>query len=129
MYCRNHQHAIERLKPSSLRECDVHIPNVTWDDVGGLLDVKRALKELVELPIKHPDTMKRFGLQGHSTGALLYGPPGCGKTLIAKAIANECEANFISIGGPEMMSMWFGESEENIREVFHKVRINRQFIS
>jgi transitional endoplasmic reticulum ATPase len=107
--------------PSALRETVVEIPNVTWEDVGGLEDVKRELKETVQYPVEHPEMFKKFGMQP-SKGVLFYGPPGCGKTLLAKAIANECQANFISIKGPELLTMWFGESEANVRELFDKAR-------
>lgn len=107
--------------PSALRETVVEIPNVTWADVGGLENVKRELKETVQYPVEHPEMFKKFGMQP-SKGVLFYGPPGCGKTLLAKAIANECQANFISIKGPELLTMWFGESEANVRELFDKAR-------
>jgi transitional endoplasmic reticulum ATPase len=83
--------------------------------------VKRELKETVQYPVEHPEMFKKFGMQP-SKGVLFYGPPGCGKTLLAKAIANECQANFISIKGPELLTMWFGESEANVREIFDKAR-------
>jgi len=99
----------------------VEVPNVTWDDIGGLEGVKRELRETVQYPVEHPEKFKKFGMQP-SKGVLFYGPPGCGKTLLAKAIANECQANFISIKGPELLTMWFGESEANVREIFDKAR-------
>jgi len=86
-----------------------------------LEDTKRNLKELVQYPIEHADKYKKFGLSP-SRGCLFYGPPGCGKTLLAKAIANECQSNFISVKGPELLTMWFGESEANVREIFDKAR-------
>merc|ERR1719283_720264 len=107
--------------PSALRETVVEVPNVTWDDIGGLENVKRELQELVQYPVEHPDKFLKFGMTP-SRGVLFYGPPGCGKTLLAKAIANECQANFISIKGPELLTMWFGESEANVRDVFDKAR-------
>jgi len=107
--------------PSALRETVVEIPNVTWTDIGGLEGVKRELKETVQYPVEHPEMFVKFGMQP-SKGVLFYGPPGCGKTLLAKAIANECQANFISIKGPELLTMWFGESEANVRELFDKAR-------
>ena len=106
--------------PSALRETIVEVPTVTWDDVGGLENVKRELQELVQYPVEHPEKFLKFGMTP-SKGVLFYGPPGCGKTLLAKAIANECQANFISIKGPELLTMWFGESEANVRDVFDKV--------
>lgn len=107
--------------PSALRETAVEVPNVTWDDIGGLENVKRELQETVQYPVEHPEMFEKFGMNP-SKGVLFYGPPGCGKTLLAKAIANECQANFISIKGPELLTMWFGESESNVREVFDKAR-------
>merc|ERR1711968_221555 len=107
--------------PSSLRETVVEVPTTTWNDIGGLEDVKRELRELVQYPIEHPDKFEEFGMAA-SKGVLFYGPPGCGKTLLAKAIANECQANFISIKGPELLTMWFGESESIVRDVFDKAR-------
>lgn len=107
--------------PSALRENVVEVPNVTWDDVGGLEDVKKELYETVQYPIEHAEKFSKFGMQA-SKGVLFYGPPGCGKTLLAKAIANECGANFISIKGPELLTMWFGESEANVRDLFDKAR-------
>jgi len=107
--------------PSALRETIVEIPTVNWDDIGGLDNVKRELQELVQYPIEHADKFKKFAMSPPK-GVLFYGPPGCGKTLLAKAIANECQANFISIKGPELLTMWFGESEANVREIFDKAR-------
>merc|ERR1712205_59862 len=107
--------------PSALRETVVEIPNVTWDDIGGLEGVKRELQEVVQYPVEYPEKFEKFGMSP-SKGVLFYGPPGCGKTLLAKAIANECQANFISIKGPELLTMWFGESEANVREIFDKAR-------
>jgi len=113
--------ALGTSNPSALRETVVEVPNVTWEDIGGLEDVKRELKETVQYPVEHPEKFLKFGMQP-SKGVLFYGPPGCGKTLLAKAIANECQANFISIKGPELLTMWFGESEANIRDIFDKAR-------
>ncbi|KAF3850893.1 hypothetical protein F7725_012665 [Dissostichus mawsoni] len=113
--------ALSQSNPSALRETVVEVPNVTWEDIGGLEDVKRELQELVQYPVEHPDKFLKFGMTP-SKGVLFYGPPGCGKTLLAKAIANECQANFISIKGPELLTMWFGESEANVREIFDKAR-------
>eukprot|EP00977_Amphora_coffeiformis_P001607 scaffold310_cov168-Amphora_coffeaeformis.AAC.2 len=109
------------VAPSSLRENQVEIPDVHWDDVGGLEEVKRELHETVQYPVEHADKYVKFGMSP-SKGVLFYGPPGCGKTLLAKAIANECGANFISIKGPELLTQWFGESEANVRELFDKAR-------
>ena len=113
--------ALAQTNPSALRETVVEVPNVSWDDVGGLETVKQELQETVQYPVEHPEKFEKFGM-APSKGVLFYGPPGCGKTLLAKAIANECQANFISIKGPELLTMWFGESESNVREVFDKAR-------
>ena len=112
-------HALGQTNPSSLRETVVEVPNVQWEDIGGLEDVKRSLQEMILYPLDHPYI--KFGLNP-SHGVLFYGPPGCGKTLMAKAIATECSSNFISVKGPELLTMWFGESEANVREVFDKAR-------
>jgi transitional endoplasmic reticulum ATPase len=99
----------------------VEVPDVHWEDVGGLEEVKRELHETVQYPVEHAEKYIKFGMHP-SKGVLFYGPPGCGKTLLAKAIANECGANFISIKGPELLTQWFGESEANVRELFDKAR-------
>lgn len=120
----NNEHfkfAMGHTNPSSLRETVVEIPNVTWDDIGGLEETKKDLQEMILYPIEHPDKFQKFGMNP-SKGVLFYGPPGCGKTLLAKAVANECSSNFISVKGPELLTMWFGESEGNVREVFDKAR-------
>lgn len=113
--------AMGAVNPSSLRETVVEVPNVKWEDIGGLEDVKKQLQEMILFPIEHPEKFHKFGMQP-SKGVLFYGPPGCGKTLLAKAVANECSANFISIKGPELLTMWFGESESNVRDIFDKAR-------
>jgi len=113
--------AYREITPTAMREVYVEIPTVKWEDVGGLLDVKQELMEAVEWPIKKPEVFKRVGVQPPK-GILLYGPPGCGKTMLARAISTESEANFISIKGPEIFSKWVGESEKAIREVFRKGR-------
>jgi len=113
--------ALTMSNPSALRETVVEVPNVSWDDIGGLTGVKRELQELIQYPVEHPEKFEKFGM-APSKGVLFYGPPGCGKTLLAKAIANECQANFISVKGPELLTMWFGESEANVREIFDKAR-------
>jgi transitional endoplasmic reticulum ATPase len=107
--------------PSSLREAHIENPNVSWDDVGGLLDVKQELQELIQYPVEHPELFDSYGVTPPK-GVLFYGPPGCGKTLLAKAIASQASANFISIKGPELLTMWVGESESNVRAVFDKAR-------
>ncbi|KAL5130373.1 Cell division cycle protein 48 [Glycine soja] len=113
--------ALGTSNPSALRETVVEVPNVSWEDIGGLENVKRELQETVQYPVEHPEKFGKFGMSP-SKGVLFYGPPGCGKTLLAKAIANECQANFISVKGPELLTMWFGESEANVREIFDKAR-------
>merc|ERR1719399_1235464 len=113
--------ALAQTNPSALRETVVEVPNVSWDDVGGLETVKQELQETVQYPVEHPEKFEKFGM-APSKGVLFYGPPGCCKTWLAKAIANECQANFVSIKGPELLTMWFGESEANVREVFDKAR-------
>jgi len=117
----NFRFAMGKSTPSALRETVVEVPNVSWEDIGGLEGVKKELQELVQYPVEHPEKFLKFGMTP-SRGVLFYGPPGCGKTLLAKAIANECQANFISIKGPELLTMWFGESEANVRDVFDKAR-------
>ena len=113
--------AIKDIQPSALREVYVEVPEVRWDDIGGLENVKQELRETVEWPIKHPEYFKDMGIDPPK-GILLYGPPGCGKTLLAKAVATESEANFIAVKGPEILSKWVGESEKAIREIFSKAR-------
>ena len=113
--------ALKDVEPSALREIMVEIPKVKWDEVCGLEDVKQQLKETVEWPLTNPEGFERLGIKP-PRGLLLYGPPGNGKTLIAKAIATESAANFIAIKGPEVMSKWVGESEKKLREVFRKAK-------
>jgi len=114
-------YALSVCDPSTLRENKVEVPDVKWADIGGLEDTKRELQEMVRYPIEHRHLFEKFGMQA-SRGVLFYGPPGCGKTLMAKAIANECGANFISVKGPELLNMWFGGSEANVRDLFDKAR-------
>jgi transitional endoplasmic reticulum ATPase len=113
--------ALKLIEPSSLREVTAEIPNVKWTDIGGLNDVKSELREAVELPLLKPDVFKKLGIRP-SKGFMLYGPPGVGKTLLAKAVATESKANFISVKGPEVLSKWVGESEKAIREIFKKAK-------
>jgi transitional endoplasmic reticulum ATPase len=98
------------------------VPTVHWNDIGGLEEVKQDLREVVEWPLKTPEIFTRMGIRPPK-GILLIGPPGCGKTLLARAVATESEANFITIKGPEVFSKWVGESEKAIREVFRKARM------
>jgi transitional endoplasmic reticulum ATPase len=113
--------AIRDVEPSALREIYVEVPEVSWEEVGGLLEVKDRLKESVEWPLTKPDLFEHFGIKP-PRGIVLFGAPGTGKTLLAKAIANEAQANFISIKGPELISKWVGESERAIREIFKKAK-------
>jgi transitional endoplasmic reticulum ATPase len=114
--------AYKEVTPTAMREVYIEVPTIHWDDIGGLEEVKQELKEAVEWPIKNPEIFKRLGIKPPK-GILLYGPPGCGKTLLARAVATESEANFITIKGPEVFSKWVGESEKAIREVFRKARM------
>jgi transitional endoplasmic reticulum ATPase len=114
--------ALSQTRPSALRETLISIPDVSWNDIGGLDAVKERLQETVELPLRNPQLLTASGLPPH-VGAVLYGPSGTGKTLLAKALANECGVNFISVDGPEIFTKWLGESEEGVRQIF---RIARQ---
>jgi len=114
--------AYKEITPTAMREVYIEVPTVHWEDIGGLEEVKKELREAVEWPLKNPEIFKRLGIKPPK-GILLYGPPGCGKTLLARAVATESEANFITIKGPEVFSKWVGESEKAIREVFRKARM------
>jgi transitional endoplasmic reticulum ATPase len=113
--------ARKHVEPSAMREVLVEVPDITWQQVGGLEDVKQELKEAVEWPLKFPDVFERLQTKPPK-GILLFGPPGTGKTLLAKAVANESECNFIAVKGPELLSKWVGESEKGVREIFRKAR-------
>uniref|UniRef100_A0A7J3XY59 AAA family ATPase n=1 Tax=Thermogladius calderae TaxID=1200300 RepID=A0A7J3XY59_9CREN len=113
--------ALKVIQPTLIREVFVEVPEVRWDDIGGLEDVKQQLREAVEWPLKYPEIISKMGIEPPK-GILLYGPPGTGKTLLAKAVATESGANFIAIRGPEILSKWVGESEKAIREVFRRAR-------
>ena len=113
--------AYTEITPTAMREVYVEVPSVRWKEVGGLEEVKNELIQSVEWPLKKPEVFKRMGIKP-PRGILLYGPPGCGKTLLARAVATESEANFISVKGPEIFSKWVGESEKAIREIFRKAR-------
>ncbi len=114
--------AYKEITPTAMREVYIEIPSVQWVDIGGLEEVKQELKEAVEWPMKNPEMFERMGIRPPK-GIMLFGPPGCGKTLLARAVATESEANFITIKGPEVFSKWVGESEKAIREVFRKARM------
>ncbi|MBT6774877.1 CDC48 family AAA ATPase [Candidatus Woesearchaeota archaeon] len=113
--------SLKIVRPSAMREVLVETPDVNWEDVGGLEDVKDKLKEAVEWPLKTPEVFKNMGIRP-PRGILLYGPPGTGKTMLAKAVAKEAESNFILVNGPSLLSKWVGESEKAVREIFRKAR-------
>lgn len=115
------ENALKDIQPSAMREIQIQRPNVQWEDIGGLADIKDELAEVVEWPLKYPDLFSEGDVKPPK-GLLLYGRPGTGKTLIAKAVATTSESNFISIKGPELLSKWVGESEKGVREVFRKAR-------
>jgi transitional endoplasmic reticulum ATPase len=115
--------AFREITPTAMREVAIEVPTVHWDEVGDLADAKQELRESVEWPLKNAEVFARMGIEPPK-GILLFGPPGCGKTLLARAVATESEANFISIKGPEVFSKWVGESEKAIREVFRKARMS-----
>jgi len=113
--------ALKDVQPSALREVTIEVPNVKWSDIGGLDRVKKELQQAVEWPLKYPEQFKKLGITP-PRGILLFGPPGTGKTLVAKAVATESESNFISVKGPQLISMWTGESEKAIRKIFARAR-------
>ena len=113
--------AINMVEPSAMREIMIDIPNINWEDVGGLEDIKSELREAVEWPLKYPKLFEKAGIRPLN-GIILFGPPGCGKTLLAKAVASESKCNFITVKGPEILSKWVGESQKSIREIFRKGR-------
>ncbi len=115
------EQGLKEVQPSALREIVVEIPNVRWEDVGGLQEVKQLLHEMVELPLNHPDSFTRLGIRSPK-GILLYGPPGTGKTMVAKAVATQAGANFLTAKGSALLSKWYGESEKKVAEFFHRAK-------
>jgi transitional endoplasmic reticulum ATPase len=115
--------AIKGIEPSALREVFVEVPDVTWENVGGLEDTKERLRETIQWPLEYPEVFQTLDMQS-AKGVLMYGPPGTGKTLLAKAVANEADSNFISVKGPELLDKYVGESEKGVREIFKKAREN-----
>ena len=115
--------ALKGIEPSALREVFVEIPDISWNDVGGLDDTQGRLRETIQWPLEYPEVFETMDVDA-AKGVLLYGPPGTGKTLMAKAVANEAQSNFISIKGPELLNKYVGESEKGVREVFEKARSN-----
>jgi transitional endoplasmic reticulum ATPase len=113
--------ALKRIQPSAMREVMVQMPNVCWSDIGGIPEAIEKLKEGIELPLKNPEAFRRLGIRP-AKGFLLYGPPGTGKTLLAKAVAKEAEANFISMKSSDLLSKWYGESEQQIARLFKRAR-------
>jgi transitional endoplasmic reticulum ATPase len=113
--------ALREIQPTAMREVTLEVPDVRWADIGGLEKIKQKLQQTVQWPLQHPESFSRLGVEP-PRGVLLFGPPGCGKTLLARAVATESEANFISIKGPEVLSKWVGESEKAVREVFRRAR-------
>ncbi|MFP8888454.1 CDC48 family AAA ATPase [Natrialbaceae archaeon A-CW2] len=120
---RDFKEALKGINPSALREVFVEVPDITWNDVGGLSDTKERLRETIQWPLDYPGVFEAMDMQA-AKGVLMYGPPGTGKTLLAKAVANEAQSNFISIKGPELLNKYVGESEKGVREVFEKARSN-----
>jgi transitional endoplasmic reticulum ATPase len=115
------ENSLKDVQPSAMREVQIQRPNIKWEEIGGLTEVKEELAEAIEWPLKHADLFSIADVKPPK-GLLLYGPPGTGKTMIAKAVATTSEANFISVKGPELLSKWVGESEKGVREIFRKAR-------
>ncbi|WIV68165.1 CDC48 family AAA ATPase [Natrialbaceae archaeon AArc-T1-2] len=120
---RDFKEALKGIQPSAMREVFVEVPDVSWNDVGGLEDTKERLRETIQWPLDYPEVFEQMDMEA-AKGVLMYGPPGTGKTLLAKAVANEAQSNFISIKGPELLNKYVGESEKGVREVFEKARSN-----
>ena len=117
----NIDYALNKVKPSALRELAINVPSVRWTDIGGQKNAKQKLLEAVEWPLKHAELFTNFGINPPK-GILLYGPPGCSKTMMAKAVATESSMNFIAVKGPELLSQWVGDSEKAVRDLFRKAR-------
>jgi len=115
------QNALKRIQPSALREIMIQVPNVTWDDIGGIEEARTRLREGVELPLKSPESFRRLGIRP-AKGFLLFGPPGTGKTLLAKAVAREAQANFVATKSSDLLSKWYGESEQQVSRLFARAR-------
>lgn len=115
--------ALKEVEPSAMREVFSEVPDVQWDDIGGLSETKSQIREMIQWPLNHPKAFEDMGIEA-GKGVLLYGPPGTGKTMLAKAVANETNTNFISVKGPELMNKFVGESSKGVREVFRKAREN-----
>lgn len=113
--------AFRQVRPSAMREVSIDVPKVRWEDIGGNAVIKQKLKQAVEWPLKHPEAFQRLGIRPPK-GILMYGPPGCSKTLVARALATESGLNFLAVKGPELFSKWVGESEKAVRQVFQKAR-------
>jgi transitional endoplasmic reticulum ATPase len=112
---------MKRVQPSALREIMIQVPNVTWSDIGGLEEARTRLQEGVELPLKSPEAFRRMGIRP-AKGFLLFGPPGTGKTLLAKAVAREAQANFVATKSSDLLSKWYGESEQQVSRLFARAR-------
>jgi len=117
------EEAVFEVKPSNLKDLVIEIPKTLWEDIGGNDDVKQLISQCVEWPLKHPEAFQRIGIKPPQ-GILLYGPPGCSKTMTAKALATESGLNFMAIKGPELFNKYVGETEKSIREIFRKARIS-----
>jgi transitional endoplasmic reticulum ATPase len=118
---RDFENALRRVQPSAMREIMIQAPNVSWDDIGGLAEVREKMQESIELPLKDPDAFRRLGIRP-AKGFLLFGPPGTGKTLLAKAVAREAEANFVATRSSDLLSKWYGESEQQVARLFRRAR-------
>jgi len=121
VYIANISEALSKIKPSSIRDIALEIPNVFWSDIGGMDELKESLKQVVEWPLKYPEVFEKLNISPPK-GVLLYGPPGCSKTLMAKALATESKMNFLAVRGPELLSKWLGESEKAVQALFKRAK-------